>query len=463
MSDAHVIDTVKAGGNLPDRPWRSLDSFFELSGRGTRAGREVLAGFTTFGSMSYILAVNPAILGATGMNHTQLIIVTALASMLGTLIMALWANLPIALAPGMGNNIIFAQVVVLRLGLSFHIALAMVFVNSLLFIALALTGWRERIIQGFPDPMRIGIQCGLGLFIAWVGLKNSGLLVLSPASVGFAALNSGAGALAYAGLLITALLVALRVPAALLLSIVAISLLGLLVPSGTGAAITVLPNRLFAWPVTPSQTFLALDLPGLFTHFTTVLPVILYLCISDFFGVTATLVGVLRRAGMTASDGSIPNGYQAFAADGIASSVGALLGTSSVGVYVESATGVEAGGRTGLTGLTVAALFAASLFLWPLLACIPAQATAPALLIVGVLMMEGVRDIDLSKAENAFPALLIIILTACTTDLLMSLATGCFLYTLIVAAKRQWQSLTPVLIGLNIAFIIYIGLAPAVQ
>jgi AGZA family xanthine/uracil permease-like MFS transporter len=206
-----------------------------------------------------------------------------------------------------------------------------------------------------------------------------------------------------------------------------------------------------------------LDLPGLIAHFATVLPVILYLCISDFFGVTATLVGVLRRARMIASDGSIPNGFQAFAADGIASSVGALLGTSSVGVYVESATGVEAGGRTGLTGLTVAALFAASLFLWPLLASIPAQATAPALLIVGVLMMEGVRDIDLSKAENAFPALLIIILTACTTDLLMSLATGCFLYTLIVAAKRQWRSLTPILIGLDIVFIVYIGLAPAVQ
>jgi AGZA family xanthine/uracil permease-like MFS transporter len=463
MSEVDVIGAVKTRGSLPDRPWRSLDGFFGLSERGTRVGRELIAGLTTFGSMSYILAVNPTILGVTGMDHTQLVIVTALASMFGTLIMALWANLPIALAPGMGNNVIFAQVVVLRLGLSFQIALAMVFVNSLLFMALAMTGWRERIIKGFPDPMRIGIQCGLGLFIAWVGLKNSGLLVVSSASVGFAALNSAAAVLAYLGLLVTALLVALRVPAALLLSILAISVIGLLVPGGAGAAITVVPNRLFAWPVTPSQTFMALDLAGLFTHFTTVLPVILYLCISDFFGVTATLVGVLRRAGMTASDGRIPNGFQAFAADGIASSVGALLGTSSVGVYVESATGVEAGGRTGLTAVTVAALFGASLFLWPLLVCIPAQATAPALLIVGVLMMEGVRDIDLSKAENVFPALLIIILTACTTDLLMSLATGCFLYTLIVAAKRQWQLLTPILIGLDIVFIVYIGLAPAVQ
>ncbi len=164
MSEADVIGAVKTRGALPDRPWRSLDGFFELGERGTRVGRELIAGLTTFGSMSYILAVNPTILGVTGMDHTQLIIVTALASMFGTLIMALWANLPIALAPGMGNNAIFAQVVVLRLGLSFRVALAMVFVNSLLFMALAMTGWRERIIKGFPDPMRIGIQCGLGLF-----------------------------------------------------------------------------------------------------------------------------------------------------------------------------------------------------------------------------------------------------------------------------------------------------------
>jgi AGZA family xanthine/uracil permease-like MFS transporter len=463
MSEVDILDAAKSYVSLRGRPRRSLGSPFGLSRHGTHVSRELIAGLTTFGSMSYILAVNPAVLGVTGMDHAQLICVTALASMFGTLIMALWANLPIALAPGMGNNIIFAQVVVLRLGLSFRIALAMVFVNALIFLALALSGWRERIIKGFPDPMRIGIQCGLGLFIAWVGLKSSGLLVLSSGSVGFAPLTGAASMLAYAGLLVTALLVALRVPAALLLSILAICAVGLLVPSGTGAPVTVLPDRVFAWPVAPAQMFLALDLPGLFSHFTTVLPVTLYLCISDFFGVTATLMGVLRRAGAIESDGRIPSGFQAFAADGIASAAGAVLGTSSVGVYVESATGVEAGGRTGLTALTVAALFAASLFLWPLLAYIPAQATAPSLLIVGVLMLEGVRDIDFSKAENVFPALLIIILTACTTDLLMSLATGCFLYTLIVAAKRQWHSLTPILIGLDAVFIVYIGLARAVQ
>jgi adenine/guanine/hypoxanthine permease len=463
MSEVDILDAAKSCVSLRYRPRRSIRTPFELSRHGTHVSRELIAGLTTFGSMSYILAVNPAVLGVTGMDHAQLICVTALASMFGTLVMALWANLPMALAPGMGNNIIFAQVVVLHLGLSFRIALAMVFVNSLIFLALALSGWRERIIKGFPDPMRIGIQCGLGLFIAWVGLKSSGLLVLSKDSVGFAPLTSAASLLAYAGLLITALLVALRVPAALLLSILAICAIGLLVPSGTGAPVTVLPHSVFAWPVAPTQMFLALDFPGLFSHFATALPVTLYLCISDFFGVTATLMGVLRRAGAIESDGRIPNGFQAFAADGIASAAGALLGTSSVGVFVESATGVEAGGRTGLTALTVAALFAVSLFLWPLLAYIPAQATAPTLLIVGVLMLEGVLEIDLSKAENVFPTLLIIILTACTTDLLMSLATGCFLYTLIVAAKRQWQSLTPILIGLDAVFVVYIALARAVQ
>jgi adenine/guanine/hypoxanthine permease len=439
----------------------SADRFL-IRARGSTVTREVVAGFTTFGAMSYILAVNPAILSAAGMDYSQLVIVTALASAIGTLIMALWANLPIALAPGMGNNIIFAQIVVLRLGVTPGVALAMVLVNAVLFLTLSLTGLREKIIRGFPGPIRLGIQSALGLFIAWIGLKNSGLLILHESSVAIAPLSTAATVFAYAAVLLTVLLVACRVPAALLASIVVVTLIGLIVPDGHGGHLTSLPTQVLAWPVAPTKLFLLIDLPGLATNILTTFPVLLYLFVSDFFGVTATLVGVTRRAGLTDNEGNFPSGREAYAADGIASAIGAVLGTSTVGVYVESATGVAAGGRTGLTGIVVAALFALSVFVWPLILVIPPQALAPALLVVGILMLESLGELDMTHAENSYPPLLMVVLAAATTDLVMSLASGCFLYTGIILFKQQREKLTPVLVGLDLAFLVYIVLASRV-
>jgi AGZA family xanthine/uracil permease-like MFS transporter len=431
---------------------------FGVRASGSTIGRELVAGFTTFGAMSYIVVVNPAILSATGMDLHALIITTALAAMVGTLIMALSANLPIALAPGMGSNIVFAQVVVLRLGVSYQTALAMVMTGGCLFVLLSVTRFRARLVQGFPDSIRLGMQCGIGLFIAYLGLKNGGLVVQGAHGVSFGHLRDPAVMLVFLGMLATPVLTALRVPAALLLSIVVLTLVGLLVPGAHGHPVTAMPHRLLDWPSLPRGLLLALDFHQFITHFFVLLPIALYFFLSDFFSATATLIGVTRRAGLMDAEGRIPNAQRAFIADGAASMVGALLGTSTVAAYVESAAGVEAGGRTGLTAVVVAILFGLSLFFWPIIAIIPPQATAPALVLVGVLMMEGIRDIDTSRPENAIPPILILLLVVVTTDLMMGLASGCFVYTLIVLATRQWRKLTGMLLAVDAVLVLYVVL-----
>jgi AGZA family xanthine/uracil permease-like MFS transporter len=436
----------------------ALNRYFRIEERNSSISREFVAGLTTFGAMSYIIVVNPAILSAAGMNMHSLIITTALASMIGTLIMALWANLPIALAPGMGSNVIFAQVVVLQMGVSYQTAFTMVLIGGILFTILSLTRWRERIVRGFPDPIRLGIQCGLGLFIAYLGLKNAGLVSLAHDRLSFGNIAEPAVMLSLIGVLATPMLLALRIPAAFLISIAALSIIGLFV-TAHGAPLTAVPDRIIDFPIIPKELFFAFDFHEFFTHFWLVLPITLYFFMSDFFSATATLIGVTRRGKIMDEDGNIPSARQAYAADGFASIIGAALGTSTVVAYVESAAGVEAGGRTGLTGIVVAALFGLSLFFWPLIGVIPAQATAPALVMVGVLMMEGIRDLDTSRPENAIPPLLILLITVVTTDLMMGLAIGCFVYSLIVLATRQWQKLTSMLIGLDVIFIIYIIIA----
>ncbi len=436
----------------------ALNKFFRIEERNSTISREFVAGLTTFGAMSYIVVVNPAILSAAGMDMHSLIITTALASMIGTLIMALWANLPIALAPGMGSNVIFAQVVVLQMGVSYQTAFTMVLIGGVLFSILSLTRWRERIVRGFPEPIRIGIQCGIGLFIAYLGLKNAGLVSMAHDRLSFGNIADPAVMLSLVGVLATPILLALRIPAAFLVSIAALSAMGLFI-TANGAPLTAFPNRIIDFPIIPKELFFAFDFHEFLTHFWLVLPITLYFFMSDFFSATATLIGVTRRGKIMDSEGNIPSARQAYAADGFASIIGAALGTSTVVAYIESAAGVEAGGRTGLTSIVVAVLFGFSLFLWPLVSVIPAQATAPALVMVGVLMMEGIRDLDTSRPENSIPPLLILLITVVTTDLMMGLAIGCFVYSLIVFSTRQWQKLTPMLIALDFIFIIYIIIA----
>lgn len=432
---------------------------FGLADAGTTVSREVVAGVTTFGAMSYIVVVNPAILSVTGANLHDLITVTALAAMVGTLIMALLARLPIALAPGMGSNVVFAQVVVVRMGLSYGTALTMVLIGGILFVVLSATRFRERLVQGFPDSIRLGLQCGIGLFIAYLGLKNGGIVVHDVhGGLSFGSLREPAILLVFLGILATPVLLSLRVPGALLISIAALSLAGLFVHLPGGRLMTQHPSHLVEWPTLPHSLLFAFDVRQFTSHLFLVLPITLYFFLSDFFSATATLIAVTRRAGLMDAAGNIPNAQHAYLADGLASVVGAMLGSPTVAAYVESAAGVESGGRSWLTGVVVATLFGISLIFWPLIAIIPGQATAPALVIVGVLMMESIRDLGRERPEDGVAAILILLVTVTTTDLMMGLATGCFAYSAIVLATRAWDRVTPMLLCIDAILIVYVVL-----
>jgi AGZA family xanthine/uracil permease-like MFS transporter len=449
--------TSEAVSVTPVPPGNFVERFFKISQRGSTVSREVIAGLTTFAAMSYVIVVNPAIVSATGMDRDSLIITTILASIFGTILMALAANLPIGLAPGMGNNVIFAQVVVLQLGISWHIALSVIFLDAFIFLILALSGLREKLVAGFPDPIKLGIQCGLGLFIAYIGLKNGGIIITKPtAPIAFGNLSHPATLLTFLGILAAPVLMVLRVPGALLVSIIAITIIGFFVPGADpGSYVTPLPHQILALPKAPSDLFLQFDFHGLLANFFVLLPVLLYFFLSDFFSATSTLIGVTRRGKLMTPEGNIPNAREAFSSDAIGSMVGAALGTPTVTGYIESVTGVEAGGRTGLTALVIAGLFGVALFLWPVIAIIPPQATAPALVVVGVLMMEGIREIDPAIPETCFPPILTLLVTVCTADLMAGMGSGCFVYTLMVLAQRQWSKISPMLIGIDAVFALY--------
>ena len=423
----------------------------------TTLTRELVAGLTTFGAVSYVIVVNPAIVTAAGPDVRSLIVITALVSMLGTLIMALLADLPVALAPGMGTNAVFAQTVVVHMGVPYPTALVIVFVSGAVFLALAVTRLRAKIMQGFPEPVLIGMQGGLGLFIAYLGLLNGGLVVNSAQGPGFGNLGDPVVLLAAIGVLLTPVLLAGRVPAALLLSIVAMAGAGLFVHHAGGKPMAALPSRWLDLPRIPSELFLDLDFGDFFRNLAKLLPVTLYFFISTFCYTGSTLITVLRRANMVGPNGTVVHERRAYAADAIATTLGAALGSCTVGAYVESAAGVEAGGRTGLSALVVAAMFAVALVAWPLISAIPPEATAPALVITGILMLDIVATIDVSTPEAMVPPLLMMLVTVVTSDLMMALCLGCFSYTLIAAARRRWQVLTPMLIGLDIVLGIYLA------
>lgn len=436
-----------------------LDSIFRIRQRGSNVPREILAGLTTFGAVSYIVVVNPVILAPTLAGQEPLIVGTALAAMVGTLIMAFWANLPIALAPGMGTNAVFAQIVIAKMGLSYPVALALVLVTAALFLLLSVTRLREKIVAGFPESIRVGMQCGIGLLIAYIGLNNGGLISHANGALAFGSLTDGRVILGLVGVVLTPALVALDLPAALLLSIVLIALVGIFVHGPDGIALTRLPAHWVQSPDLSHGLITVPDLRGYVTHLRTLAPVTLYFLLSAFFSTTATLIAVTRRAGIVDENGDIPRFRQAYAADGLASVPGALLGMPTLGTYAESATGVAAGGRTGLTTVVVAALFGLSVFLWPVIAVIPPVATTPALVIVGLMMMEGIFDLDRDRPGDVAPAIIILLVTVTTSDLMIGMALGCFAYTAIAVAWRNWQALTAMIVAIDAIFVAYLFLS----
>ena len=446
MSDAALIDT--------DKGFR--DRYFRLSERGSSAKQEIIAGATTFAAMAYIIAVNPAIMSQAGMDRGELVIGTAIAAIFGCVMMGLAANLPLAVAPAMGSNVILTFVVVKQMGVPWQGALAMVAFTGVLFLLLSVSKVREKVARDVPEALKIGIQAGVGTLIVFIGLRGAGFLVANPSTlVSMGSLKSPAVLMTFLGLLLTPVLVVRRVPGALIISIAALTIIGFFVPGANGRMITSVPTSIFALPKWPTGTFMALDFTWLFTHFLVALPLLFYFVCAEFFSTLGTLIGVTGAANLRRPDGSIPNATAAFATDATASIVGPIFGTSVVTAYIESVTGVLAGGRTGLTSITVAGFFVVSLFLWPVFVIVPSQATAPALVLVGVLMMQGLGRIDLSNLLNAVPIVLTLLVTVLTNNLINGMAMGTFAYILMLLAVGRAREVTGVVWGLSAVFIAF--------
>lgn len=400
----HKVSPARGIGGL-------LERAFRLTEHDTNIRTELLAGLTTFLTMAYIVFVNPSILADAGMPRDAVFVATCLVAALGSLIMGLYANYPIALAPGMGLNAYFTYVVVQGLGFSWQAALGAVFISGLCFLIITLTGLRAIIVDGIPRSMRIAITVGIGLFLAIIALKNAGLVAASPATfVTLGDLHQPGTVLAVIGFLLVAVLSARRVRAALLSSILAVTVLSFAVAGNSFRGIVSLPPAL-------APTLFALDIPGALSG--GLLNVILVLFLVELFDATGTLMGVANRAGLL-TEGRMRRLDRALMADSAAVFAGSLLGTSSTTAFLESAAGVEEGGRTGLTAVTVAVLFLACLFFAPLAGAVPPYATAPALFYVACLMLSDLADLDWDDRTEVIPA--------CVTALLMpftfSIATG---------------------------------------
>lgn len=434
-----------------------LNRLFRLDENQTTVGREMAAGLTTFAAMAYILAVNPAILANTGMDKAALVTVTALTAAISTVIMALLTNYPIALAPGMGINAYFTFTIVLGRGVPWSEALGMVFINGVIFFLLSITGVRERIIAAIPHALKIAVTCGIGLFIAFIGLKNGGVIVAHKETfVTHGNFASPPVALCLLGIVLTAILVARRVPGAIVLSIAAITAAGLFVRAGGGRMVTQLPESFLALPASPEPVFLKLSFQFLTNSnaIMMVLPIVMTLLLVDMFDNIGTLIGVTKRAGFLQPDGTLPRAGRALLADSVATMLSALFGTSTVVSYIESASGVEAGGRTGLTTLTTAALMLLALFLTPLILIVPAAATAPALVIVGVFMMQSVTEIDMTDFKVAAPAVLTIIGIPLTFSIAEGIGLGLICASILALALGESRKMTT--LGYVIALVFFL-------
>ncbi|QPG04588.1 NCS2 family permease [Salinimonas marina] len=431
-----------------------FERFFKLNAHGTTIKTEVIAGLTTFAAMSYILVVNPSVLGLSGMPVEGLITVTAISACIGTLLMALMTNYPIAMAPGMGLNAFFAFTICMTRDVPWEAALGIVFWNGILFLLLTLTGVRTKVAEAIPNALKIGVQCGIGLFIAFIGLKNAGLVVDHPATfVTLGDLSEPAVALALAGILFTIIMVMKQITGGILLSIVVLSLIGVFVPTESGF-LTSAPEGVVGMPDSISQTFMAMDIWYPIENFAQTWDLIFALMFVNMFDTIGTLIGVSRRANLLDSNGKLPKIGNAMTADATASVAGAALGTSPVTSYVESAAGVSAGGRTGLTGIVVAACFVMALFLTPLMKVIPLMATTPALIMVGILMMDSIRQLDFDDLGALATAVVALLAMPLTFSISEGIALGFITYVAIMVGTGKGKEVSKLTYGLALLFLL---------
>ena len=425
-----------------------LEKFFSLEKNKTTVKTEILAGVTTFMTMAYILAVNPDILSATGMDKNALFTATALSALIATLVMALVARLPFALAPGMGLNAFFAFTVVLGMGYSWQFALTAVFLEGIIFLILTLFNIRELIIDAIPFTMKHAVSAGIGLFIAFIGLQNAGIIVKNDATlVGLGNMGSPTVLIAIGGIVLTAVLLARNVKGALLIGIFTATVTGL--PFG----VTKMPGgTLIDLPPSLSPIFFKFKFEHILTF--DMLIVLFTFLFVDMFDTVGTLVGVSSKAGMLDKNGKVPRVKQALMADSIGTFIGAILGTSTVTTYVESASGVAEGGRTGLTSLTTATLFLVALFFAPLFTMVPPAATAPALILVGFFMMSPVLQIDFNNYTESIPAFITIIFMPLTYSIAEGIVFGMLSYVLLKVLTGKFKDISVVMVILSILFIL---------
>ncbi len=412
-----------------------MDRFFKITERGSDVKTEIMAGVTTFMTMAYILAVNPFFLSEAGMDFGKVFAATAIASAIATLVMGLLANLPFALSAGMGLNAFFAYTVCLGMGYSWQWALSAIFVEGLIFLVLTFCNIREAIVNSIPDNLKKAISGGIGLFIAYIGLKNAGIIIADEGNV--SALNpewyKGAAGVAIIGIIITSVLLVKKVRGALLIGIIATTIVG--IPFG----VTSYAGGSFV-PTTPY--FCNFAFGEIFSSSKSIFDFIIVMftfLFVDMFDTVGTLIGCAGKSGLIREDGTIPNAKEALLADSIGTTCGAMFGTSTITTFVESAAGVAEGAKTGLTAVTVAVLFIISLFLEPLFGSIPSAATAPALVIVGVMMITPVTEIDFSDMSEGIPAFLTCIFMVCASSISDGIMFGILAYviTKIVAGQTK--------------------------
>jgi len=435
-----------------------LDRLFQLRSNGTTIRTELVAGMTTFAAMAYILAVNPAILSdGTGMDRQALVTATALSSALVTMLMAFLTNYPFAVAPGMGLNAFFTFTLVRGAGIPWPAALGIVFYSGILFLLLTITGLRARLIHSLPHELKVAISAGIGLFIAFIGLQNGGVVVHHDATlVTLGNLKQPAVLTVIAGIILAGVLCHRRTPGALFITLLVITVAGFWIPNASGSgALTRLPDsgNWISRPPSLEPLFLKFDLGWFWSHWRQALPLVLTLLFLDVFDNLGTLIGLGQRAGYLDEHGNLPRLGRVLTADAGAAIVGSALGTSTVTSYIESATGIESGGRTGLTGIAVAGCFLLSLFLGPLIAIVPAVATAPVLVVVGILMMQGLHDLDLKDPTQVIPVGVTILGMPLTFSIAEGLALGFVIHIGILVGLGRHRQIQPLSWILTLLFV----------
>lgn len=429
-----------------------LDNYFKLTEKGTTVKTEILAGATTFVTMAYILFVVPNFLTAAGMPPHSALAATVLSTAFATLLMGFLANFPIAVAPGLGLSAFFAYTVCGSMGLSWQTGLGAVFISGVVFLILTVTKVRQLIIDAVPPVLKSSIGVGIGLFIAFIGFKNAGVIVANQATyVGLGNMRDPGVLLTLFGLILCALLMAKNVKGALLIGIAVTTIIAMIF--GIAKAPTGISDIVNFIPPIPTDTFMQLDIMGAVRY--GLISVIFSITMVDLFDNIGTLIGVARKAGLVDKDGKLIGMDKALFSDSIGAIVGSLLGTCTVTSYVESASGVAAGGKTGLTAVTTGILFLVSLFFAPLALLIPTQATAPVLIIVGVLMISEVTQINFEDFTEALPAFLTIILMPLTFSIAQGLSFGFISYTLIKILTGKFKEIHPVMYILTVFFIIH--------